>query len=109
MAQLVWTAAGARDVMRIRRFLGARDETSARRAAKTIRDSVRRLARFPALGRTVEELPPEYREWFVPFGDSGYVVLYRLSGDRVSIVAIRHGRERSYGAEETASPSHLPK
>ncbi|TAN20822.1 MAG: type II toxin-antitoxin system RelE/ParE family toxin [Acidobacteria bacterium] len=103
MVQLVWTAAGARDLTRIRRFLGARDEASARRAAKTIRDSVRRLARFPALGRTVEELPPEFREWFGPFGDSGYLVLYRLSGDRVSIVAVRHGRERSYATDEAAT------
>jgi plasmid stabilization system protein ParE len=48
-------------------------------------------------GRRVEEMPPEFREWFIPFGDGGYVSLYRYDGQTVAILAIRHGREAGYG------------
>ncbi len=41
-------------------------------------------------------MPPEFREWFVQFGNSGYVVLYRCDGSQVAILAVRHGvRERA--------------
>jgi plasmid stabilization system protein ParE len=44
----------------------------------------------------VDEMPPEFREQFVRFGGSGYVVLYRYDGSQVAILAVRHGREAGY-------------
>ena len=44
----------------------------------------------------VEEMPPEFREWFVRFGDGGYVTLYRFDGELVAILAVRHGKEAGY-------------
>jgi len=41
-------------------------------------------------------MPPEFREWPIGFGDSGYLALYRLDGDDVVILAIRHMRESGY-------------
>jgi ParE toxin of type II toxin-antitoxin system, parDE len=32
----------------------------------------------------------------VPFGNSGYVVLYRYDGSHVVILAVRHAREAGY-------------
>ena len=54
------------------------------------------LATHPEIGRPVEEMPSEFREWFVRFGDSGYVALYRYDGDLVAILAVRHGKEAGY-------------
>ena len=55
------------------------------------------LARHPEIGRPVEEMPAEFREWLVPFGDSGYVVLYRYDGALAAILAVRHhGKEAGY-------------
>jgi plasmid stabilization system protein ParE len=50
----------------------------------------------PEIGRPVDEMPPEFREWFVRFGDSGYVVRYRYDGELVAILAVRHGKEAGY-------------
>jgi plasmid stabilization system protein ParE len=54
------------------------------------------LAHQSRIGRPVEEMDPEFREWLIDFGNSGYVRLYRLDGDRVSILAVRHQRETGY-------------
>ena len=54
------------------------------------------LAMHPEIGRPVEEMPPEFREWFVRFGDGGYVTLYHYDGELVAILAVRHGKEAGY-------------
>ncbi len=43
-----------------------------------------------------EELPPEFREWIIDFGQGAYVVLYHYDGKEVVILAVRHGREVGY-------------
>jgi plasmid stabilization system protein ParE len=48
------------------------------------------------MGRPVEELPPEFREWVIEFGSGAYVALYRYDGRGVIILAVRHGREAGY-------------
>ncbi len=62
----------------------------------TIRNSVKLLASHPEIGRPIDELPPEFREWVIDFGDRGYVALYRYDGREVVILAVRHGREAGY-------------
>lgn len=69
---------------------------AARRAVRTIRQGVKALAAHPEIGRPIEEMPPEFREWFIQFGDSGYVALYRYNGELVAILAVRHGREGGF-------------
>lgn len=63
---------------------------------RAIRHGVKLLATHPEIGRPVEEMPSEFREWFVPFGDSGYVTLYRYDRNLVAILAVRHGKEAGY-------------
>jgi plasmid stabilization system protein ParE len=46
----------------------------------------------------IDDLPEEFREWPIDFGDSGYVVRYRISDDAVTILAIRHQKEAGYQA-----------
>jgi plasmid stabilization system protein ParE len=41
-------------------------------------------------------MDPEYREWPIAFGSSGYVALYHYEGETAIIVAIRHQREAGY-------------
>ncbi len=47
----------------------------------------------------MEDMPAEFREWFIRSGDSGYLVLYRYDGTLIAILAVRHGREAGYGQE----------
>ena len=42
-------------------------------------------------------MDPAFRERWIPFGGSGYLVLYRPDGPpRVVILAVRHGRELGF-------------
>ena len=96
MPRVVWTPPALRDVARLHGFLAPKNRDAARRAVRAIRQGVKALAAHPAIGRPVEEMPPEFREWFIPFGDSGYVALYRYDGDSVAILAVRHGKEAGH-------------
>ena len=81
---------------RLHGFLAPKNRGAARRAVRAIRQGVKALARHPGIGRPVEEMAPEFREWFIQFGDSGYVVLYSFDRDLVAILAVRHGKEAGY-------------
>ena len=48
------------------------------------------------MGRLVEDLTEQYRERVIAFGDSGYVARYRIDGDVVTILAIRHQKEAGF-------------
>ena len=63
---------------------------------RTIRESVKKLEAFQNLGRPVEGMPMDYREWIVQFGNAAYLVFYRYHADRVSILDVRHSREEDY-------------
>lgn len=63
---------------------------------KTIRSGVKILARQPRVGRPVEDMDAEFREWLVDLGSTGYIALYYLDGDRNSILAVRHQKEAGY-------------
>jgi plasmid stabilization system protein ParE len=94
--RLIWTPPALRDVARLHALLAPKNRNAARRAVRAIRQGVKLLAAHPEIGRPVEEMPSEFREWFVRFGDSGYVALYRYDGDLVAILAVRHGKEAGY-------------
>jgi plasmid stabilization system protein ParE len=49
---------------------------------------VKIIAKQPGISRPSEELGPEFREWLIGFGDSGYIVLYRYDGQTAVIVAV---------------------
>ncbi|MGA3263486.1 MAG: type II toxin-antitoxin system RelE/ParE family toxin [Terracidiphilus sp.] len=96
MPHLKWTPQSLRDVARLHDFLAAESLEAAKRAVQTIRQGVKLLAKFPEMGRPVEELPIEFREWVIEFGSGAYVALYRYDGKEVMILAVRHGREAGY-------------
>jgi plasmid stabilization system protein ParE len=96
MPRLIWSPQALRDVQRLYRFLAEKNIDAARHAVKSIREGVKVIALQPGIGRLVEEMEPEYREWLMDFGDSGYVALYRLNGKTAVILAVRHQREAGY-------------
>ena len=54
------------------------------------------LAKHPEIGRPVEDLPSEIREWVIEFGQGAYIARYEYDEKQVVILAIRHGRELGY-------------
>ncbi len=93
MRQVTFAPAAIRDLQRIRDFLRPKNPDAARRAGEAIRQGVRILGTQPRLGRMIDDLPEAYREWLIDFGDSGYVLRYRIDGDAVTILVIRRQRE----------------
>ena len=96
MPHLIWAPSALQDVQRVYRFLAEKNIDAAKRAAKVIREGVKILANQPEFGRPVEEMEPEYREWLIDFGDSGYIALYRYDGRMTVILAVRHQKEAGY-------------
>ena len=80
----------------MRDFLRPVNANAAQRAAEAIRNGLTILGTHPGLGRIVDDLPEHFREWIIDFGDSGYVVRYRIGDQSVTILAIRHQKEAGY-------------
>jgi plasmid stabilization system protein ParE len=96
MPRVIYAAGALRDIDRLRAVLRPKNPSAAQRAGEAIRNGLRILESQPRLGRPVESLPEPYREWVIVFGGDGYVVRYRVDGDVVMILAVRHGREAEF-------------
>lgn len=93
MPQLIWAPPALLDVQRLYRFLASKNADAAKQAVKAIRQEVTVLGQQPGIGRPVENMPDEFRDWIIDFGDSGYVARYRIDADAVMILAVRHQKE----------------
>lgn len=95
--RVIVTAGAVRGLERCRQFLSARNPDASRRAARVIAAHFQGLERVADIGRPVGP-DSDLRELIIPFGNSGYVALYRV--DRaarcVYILAVRHQREAGY-------------
>ena len=96
MPHLIWSPSALLDVARLHDFLASKSPDAASRAVKAIRQGVKVLGQYPEIGRPIEDLPPEFREWVIEFGQGAYVALYRYDGRQIVILAVRHGREAGY-------------
>lgn len=97
MPRVVVTEGAGRGLERCRRFLAARNPKAAPRAGQAIARHLGILETAPDIGRPFDD-SPELRELLIPFGDSGYVLLYRHEStqDIVYILAFRHQKEAGY-------------
>jgi plasmid stabilization system protein ParE len=93
MPRLIWTPSALLDVQHLYRFLVVKNPDAGRRAVKAIRQGVKMLEQQPKVGRPVEDMDNEYRDWIIDFGDSGYVARYRVDPQFVSVLAVRHPKE----------------
>jgi plasmid stabilization system protein ParE len=93
MPQLIWSPQALRDVQRLYRFLASKNLESAKRAVTAIRQGVNVLSLQPGMGRPVEDMENEFRDWIIDFGDGGYVARYRIDGQQLIILAVRHRKE----------------
>ena len=96
MPGLKWSQPALHDVAPLHEFLAAKNPDAAQRAVKSIRQGVKALGKHPRLGRPIEDMLPEFREWVIEFGHGAYVVLYHFDGKETVILAVRHSREAGY-------------
>ena len=90
MTTVVWTFAAVADLEEIRRYIGAFNPRSAQDTADRLIAAGNGLANFPNRGRPVSGT--DLRELTVV---SPYVIRYRVAGDHVLILRVRHGMRRT--------------
>jgi plasmid stabilization system protein ParE len=97
-----YAEAARQDLLRLFDFLlerarTAEDFDAAQEAIDAIREAVERsLSRAPFAYRKAGD-SPFLRELLIPFGATGYVVLYEIEGSAlVQILAVRHQLEDDY-------------
>ncbi len=85
------------DLERYYRHLAQLDLDLAESCYEAVFKTMRILEDFPFVGRKAIDEDALARELLVPFGSSGYVILYDIDNDHtVTILAIRHQREDDY-------------
>jgi len=91
---LRWLPEALSDLARLRDFIQVHNPDAAARAAKRIREFVWQLQAHPLIGRPVVDIDrPQLRDFFIPFGQAGYYLRYRVTDDEILIVRIWHSRE----------------
>lgn len=96
MPRVIWSGPATEGLLRAFSFLDEFDVEAAAKALHVIVQGVKILERFPEAGRPAEDLESEQKELLIPFGSSGYLVLYEIEGESVLILAVRHQREAGY-------------
>ena len=71
MPQLIWTPGALRGVDRLHKFLAAKSPEAARRAVAAIRAGMKTVVLQAGVGRPIEGMDPEFRDWMIDFGASG--------------------------------------
>lgn len=72
------------------------DWTTPQRALDAIREGMRLLSWSPYSCRKAQLGNGRSRELIVPFGSTGYLVLFEIIADIVVVGAVRHQREEDY-------------
>ena len=94
--KLVWSSSALLGVQRAYRFLAEKDRAAAQAAAGAIRKYAAILEKFPNAGRPADDLDPEHRELLIPFGVTGYVLVYEVHAESILVLAVRHQKEAGY-------------
>lgn len=97
MPRLIITEQAVDGMERCRRFLQEKNPQAARKAAMAIQQKLAGLENHPFMGKPLDDYPA-LREVIIPYGDSGYVGLYRYDepGEVVFLLAFRHQKETGY-------------
>ena len=90
--ELIWERGAVLDLSRLREFIMPHNPVVASNAAQSIIKSANLLADNPYLGHPMDNMP-EFNELFIPFGQNGYVLRYRIDNNKIVILRIWHARK----------------
>jgi len=96
MPRIEWSDLAYLDLARLHAFLDPMGRETANRALRAIQNGVQPLRNHPEIGRPVDGLAPEIREWVIEFGHGAYIARYEIFGRQVVILRIRHSREAGF-------------
>ncbi len=96
--KIEWLIPAIHDLQRLRDFIIPHNPDAAQRAVMVIKSAVAAITANPRAGKPVEELP-DYHDIIIPFGSSGYALRYRVQGETIFIVAVKHGKEAGFSGQ----------
>jgi toxin ParE1/3/4 len=91
--EIIWSPLARTRLREIRAYVARDKPEAAEHLAMRIVAAIEALRNYPRLGRAGAE--PEIRELVI--GNTPYIVLYRVQGERVVIGTIWHGAQRRGG------------
>jgi plasmid stabilization system protein ParE len=94
--KIQWSLNAIHGLQRVCKFLSEHDIESAKKAAKAIRQGTAILRKYPNAGRPAHDLNTEHQELLIPFGSSGYSILYEIDDSGIIVLAVKHQRELEY-------------
>ncbi len=89
---LRWLPEARGDLDRIDAFWNSIDPSLAPRAASVILKLAESLAQFPERGR-ISRMDDATRELVGRFGAGAFILRYRILGDTIVVVQVRHSKE----------------
>jgi toxin ParE1/3/4 len=87
--QVIWSPAALREISEIQRYIAQFNPRAAARLAEALLAAGDDLVTFPNRGRSVPGTT--LRELTVIYP---YIIRYRIAGDQVRILRVRHGRRQ---------------
>jgi addiction module RelE/StbE family toxin len=84
-----WSPTAVSDLEAIRDYIAKDSPSAARKVANRIKESMKRLERFPLSGRAGRVRGT--RELVIP--GTSYIAAYVLQGDEVRIASVLHGKQ----------------
>jgi plasmid stabilization system protein ParE len=91
-----YTRQARADLKRLYKFLLLRDIGAAESALGAIDSAMKILEDFPFSCRKAKPDDPLLRELLISFSASGYVALFEIEKQHVTILAVRHQLEEDY-------------
>ncbi len=90
--QLIWVKEAISDLEECKEFLKSKNPKAAKNAVKRIIEVTKLLLEQPYLGNPIENMP-EFQKINIPFGKYGYVLKYRIDGQKIVILRVWAGRQ----------------
>ncbi|WP_448950054.1 type II toxin-antitoxin system RelE/ParE family toxin [Labrys neptuniae] len=93
--KVVYAPRALRDLEAVAAYVGDRSASGAKHVLAAIKTSIETLSLFPKIGRVVT--PKGHR--FIPVLKYPYVIFYRVEGDTLLVLHIRHAARRPIDPE----------
>ncbi|MCP4049823.1 MAG: type II toxin-antitoxin system RelE/ParE family toxin [bacterium] len=87
--ELMFSKAAVHDLIRLRKFIEQHNPSAAQRISKRLQGAIQGLLDTPQIGKPVDNIPGEIREFI--FGK--YIIRYKVHVKILYILRIWHGKE----------------
>lgn len=91
-----FTREAREDLKRLYAFLLSKDRQAAEKALQVIHQAIEAIKFFPYTCRKALDDNAYLRELVISFGAYGYVALFEIEDEHITIIAVRHQREDDF-------------